>query len=232
MLFWKKVLTESRQLDIDEPTWRRKRKLSGRIEDDYSHSSIDFFHEKFEDFAWQIYFEVLALLINAIKNRFEQDDYKRNIILENLLLKCAKNESYAYELETVFNNYSEFQRQQLPQQLEQFSTACRDVEEEDSQSLLDVVKQMNTYEKTHTSQVIELVKLILVLLATNASGERSFSLLRLVKSYLRATTGQGRLNHLMILIAYKENVDELNLKDVAREFIHKNDAKISLFGKI
>ena len=103
--------------------------------------------------------------------------------------------------------------------------------DKDFPSLLDVVKQMNTYEKAHISQVIELFKSILVLPATNAS-RRSFSLMRLVKSYLHATTGQGRLNHLMILSAYKENVDELNLKDVAREFIHKNDTKISLFGKI
>ena len=48
---------------------------------------------------------------------------------------------------------------------------------------------------------------------------------------LRPTTGQGGLNHLMILSAYKENLDELNLKDVARELIHKNDTKKSLFGK-
>ena len=109
LLFWKEVSTESRQLDIDEPALGRKRKASRRIEDDYSHSSIGFFHEKFEDFARQIYFEVLDLLINAIKNRFEQEDYKRYIVFENLLLNCAKAESYAYELETVFNNYAEFQ---------------------------------------------------------------------------------------------------------------------------
>ena len=90
---------------------------------------------------------------------------------------------------------------------------------------------MNTYEKVHISQVIELFKLILMLPAANTSSERSFSLLRLVKSYLCAITGQGRLNHLMILSAYKENVDELNLKDVVREFIHKNDTRISLIGK-
>ena len=49
---------------------------------------------------------------------------------------------------------------------------------------------------------------------------------------MRETTGQGRLNHLMIMRAYKENADESNLKDVTREFIHKNDTRISLFGKI
>ena len=92
MLFQKEVLIESRQVDINEPALGRKRKAPRRIEDGYSYSSIGFFHEKFENFARQIYFEVLDLLINAIKNRFEQEDYKRYIILENLLLKCAKNE--------------------------------------------------------------------------------------------------------------------------------------------
>ena len=38
----------------------------------------------------------MDLLIDAIKNRLEQEDYKRYIVLENLLLKCAKNKSYAY----------------------------------------------------------------------------------------------------------------------------------------
>ena len=85
----------------------------------------------------------------------------------------------------------------------------------DFPSLLDVVKQMNTYEKALISQVIDLFKLILVLPATNASSETFY-----------------RLNHLMILSAYKENVDKLSLKDVAREFIHKNDTRISLFGKM
>ena len=91
---------------------------------------------------------------------------------------------------------------------------------------------MNTYEKAHICQAIELFKLILVFLATSASSERSFSFLRLVKSYLLATTAQGQLSHLMILSAYKENVDELSLKDVARGFIHNNDTRISSFGKI
>ena len=50
----------------------------------------------------------------------------------------------------------------------------------------------------------------------NAPVGRSFSLFRLVKSFLHAATGQYRLKHLMILCALKEHVDELNLKDVAR----------------
>ena len=55
MLFWKVILTESKQLDIDEPVLEIKKKASRRIEDCYSRSLIGFFHEKFEGFARQIY---------------------------------------------------------------------------------------------------------------------------------------------------------------------------------
>ena len=48
---------------------------------------------------------------------------------------------------------------------------CRQFKDKDFPSLLDVVKQMNTYEKARISQVVELFKLILVLPAANASSE-------------------------------------------------------------
>ena len=62
-----------------------------------------------DKFTLKYWIYLLDLLINTIKNRFEREDYKRYVILENLLLKYAKNESYADEFETVFSIYSEFQ---------------------------------------------------------------------------------------------------------------------------
>ena len=75
MLFFREVLTKSKELGIDEPTLGRESKASRWIEDDYSCSSIGFFHKKCEDFAGEIDFVVLDLLINAIKNRFEHEDF-------------------------------------------------------------------------------------------------------------------------------------------------------------
>ena len=66
LLFWNKVLTESKQLDIDEPALERKRKASWWIRDVYNGSLNNFFHENFEGSLWQI---VLDFLINAIRNR-------------------------------------------------------------------------------------------------------------------------------------------------------------------
>ena len=71
------------------------------------------------------------------------------------------------------------------------------------------------------SQVSKLVKLLLVMPATNAQSERSFSAVRRVKMYLRATMSQQRLNHLMLLHVHKGQTDALNLVDVnvANDFI-------------
>ena len=46
--------------------------------------------------------------------------------------------------------------------------------------------------QNHLSEVFKLTKLILVLPAINATSEKTFSLLKLIKSYLRSTMKQRR----------------------------------------
>ena len=79
------------------------------------------------------------------------------------------------------------------------------------------------------SETIKLVKLILVLPAKNATSEQAFSMMRFVKSYLRSTTGQSRLNHLMLLSTCNEELDNLNMKELVQYFVNKNDDPKSMF---
>ena len=55
-------------------------------------------------------------------------------------------------------------------------------------------------------------------------------MLRLVNSYLRSTRGQSRLNHLMLLSTYGEELDNLNIKELVQFFIDKNDDRLPVFG--
>jgi len=52
-------------------------------------------------------------------------------------------------------------------------------------------------------EVVKLLTLILVMPATNAVSERSASALRRVKTILRSTMQQDRLNHFMVLHVHK-----------------------------
>ena len=61
------------------------------------------------------------------------------------------------------------------------------------------------------SEVVTVLTLMLMIPATNAIIERSFSAMRRLKTYLRATIKQDRLNHLLLLQLHKEQTDALSL---------------------
>ena len=72
--------------------------------------------------------------------------------------------------------------------------------------------------------------LLLVMPATNAQSERSFSAVRRIKTYLRSTMTQQRLNNLMVLHVHKSHTDDLDLVAVANDFIDGSDPRKSFFG--
>ena len=61
--------------------------------------------------------------------------------------------------------------------------------------------------------------------ATNAVSERSFSALKRVKTYLRATTGDARLNHLMTLHVHRDRTDSIDL-----QLVGEQENRKQLFG--
>lgn len=71
--------------------------------------------------------------------------------------------------------------------------------------------------------------MILVMPATNASSERSFSVLRHVKNYLRSTT-QERLNYLILLHIHKERTDSLDFKVLLNEFVNCKEHCCNIFA--
>ena len=66
--------------------------------------------------------------------------------------------------------------------------------------------------------------------ATNALSERSFSVMRRVKNYLWSTMRQVRLNHVMVLNIYKEELDKLDFVAVANEFVSDSEHCKRFFG--
>ena len=84
-------------------------------------------------------------------------------------------------------------------------------------------------QKSNTSNCT-VIKLILVMPATNAVNEGSFSSLRRVETYFRATMTQDRLNHLMVFHVHKDLTDKLNLNDIGNEFVGQSEHRLALFG--
>ena len=88
---------------------------------------------------------------------------------------------------------------------------------------------MSSGEKALLSQVIKPVRLLLVMPASTATSERSFSAMRRVKTYLRSTLSQKRLKSTLILHIQK---DSLDLNAASKEFISKSDYRKSKFSAL
>lgn len=97
--------------------------------------------------------------------------------------------------------------------------------------VVEYVRQLPACKKDLLPEVVQLVKLILVMPATNATSERAFSALRRVKTYLRSTMTQKRLNHLMLLHVHKDEVDCLDPHSIGRSFVAGSEHRASVFGK-
>ena len=101
-------------------------------------------------------------------------------------------------------------------------------------TIFDLKKYFSSLSSGQTdlmSQVSRLMQLVLVMPATNVTPERSFSALRRVKSYLRSTMGQERLNYLMILHVLSDKTDKLDLKSILNDFVQDSVHRSNIFSK-
>ena len=69
-------------------------------------------------------------------------------------------------------------------------------------------------------------QILLTIPVTVASAKRSFLKLKLIKSYIRLTMSQERLNGLVILSIKKEMLEELEYKNLIGQFASQNVRKI------
>jgi hypothetical protein len=64
---------------------------------------------------------------------------------------------------------------------------------------------------------------------TVASAERSFSKLKLLKSYLRSTMKQERLNALAIITLECDMLEKIDYESIIEDFISKNTKRMMFF---
>ena len=88
--------------------------------------------------------------------------------------------------------------------------------------------------KLHAPTVLTLVQIIIATAGTSAFAERTFSLARRLKSYLRLGMGDEMFDALGLMGWYNNEVDEMvNLETIGNEYIEKceNDSRFKNYGK-
>ena len=142
------------------------------------------------------YKEVLDLAINAIKNRFRQDGMAVYSYIERVLTDSTCDMQVVTKLCSLY----QIDRPTLESELFSLHMPIK------SENIIDFIYTFKAdcfVYKNLFPTIYDLLVIIIVLPATNASSERSFSALKRLKTAMRNSMGQQRLNHLLLLHTYK-----------------------------
>ena len=91
---------------------------------------------------------------------------------------------------------------------------------------MGILKGMAPELRGEYNELEKLVRLLLVAPASSAEAERSFSALRRLKTWLRSTMTQLRLNSLAVRHVHQELLDLVDVDVLINEF----ETRVSMFG--
>ncbi|KAI6656107.1 Zinc finger MYM-type protein 1-like [Oopsacas minuta] len=221
-LFWGYLECRRSSVDVSSPTLPRRFE-KGDCAPEYPTTVQDNYR--------RIYLEAIELIVTTTTNRFQQKGFKMMQKLETVLTSVQQPQLSEGIKDVVEFYCPDFNHPDcLLTQLNILHTST-DNPMTDLESIVTHLKSLGIAERVFFSEVIKAVKIILVMPATNAVSERSFSALRRLKTWLRTTTTQSRLNWCMLLHVHKEKTDALQMISVGNEFISRNDSRVQLFGK-
>lgn len=171
------------------------------------------------------------MIIASIDERFNQPSFVAYKHMETLLIGFLESKDISVQMEYLKENYAEdIKLEYLFVQLDIFKMLMKNTKISCFSDVLNEVKSLDTAQKNMISEVIVICKLLQVNPATSTSAERSFSMARRVKTWLRANMSQKRFTHLALLNSHKSRTDRIRLVDVANEFASLNENRKRNFG--
>jgi hypothetical protein len=204
--------------DIEMPRGRRPpRKYTGTA-DAYNSTTA-------EDHYRIVFYQLVDVTVNQLADRFDTtaSGISTYLKLESVLLK-GKQEPH-HEL---LCGYPELDTNSLSTQLALFRSQ---MQYSDLMGAVDVMKEMSSDVRKLFPQVDRLLRLLLICPASSCEAERSFSGLRRLKTWLRNSMTQSRLNAVAICHVHQSVLDEIDLKQLAAEFVSRSQIRKAVFGQ-
>ena len=234
-LFYDSVVKEATEKDLQQPTLPRQKRIPKRIDD----NTQNHVYSTPKDFFRHQYYEVLDLLNEELVSRFDQPTYMILKEMESLLIDSCncKHTAISSNFKNLYAKEFNFdvltaQLSMLPSVITAANMDCNlGIKKVTSVNTLCDVFNTSNFPKTMLVEVNKLIHIYYTIPLTSATAERSFSTLRWLKSYLRSTMSQRRLNHLVLLHIHKNITDQIDLQSIAADFVNRNTRRINYFGQ-
>ena len=192
-----------------------------------------------EEYYKREYFEAIDIINGELERRFLQESFSFVGEIEKLLLAGAnaKSANLPEKMESIYQE--DLDMDKLKIQLKMLPDAVKVTpmhgipikQVTRVQTLCQVFNIQPTF-KILLTEVHKLLRIYLTIPVTTSTAERNFSALRRIKTYLRSSMSQARLNHCIVLHVLKDRTDQLDNKDIAKEFIERNERRRNYFGQL
>ncbi|GBN37917.1 repressor of the inhibitor of the protein kinase [Araneus ventricosus] len=149
-----------------------------------------------------VYVPYLDDFYNSLKERFES--HKETAASLQYILPEFSTKTDFYSLEAAFNFYEEYLSHKEVVQSESMSWKEKWSQEKSENLPKTAISSLEKCDKTFFPNIYILLKLLAVVPVSVATVERSFSSLRRLKTYLRNTTLESRLNGLALLSLHRD----------------------------
>ena len=234
--FFERAVKQGKEF-TGEPTLPRYRRPPRRLDEG---SAPHRFNSPEEHYKMH-YFYALDLVIEEISVRFSQESMSVPKDLETLLINAANHQEAVQitmpeSLQPMYSRDVNMQKavhqlQMLPDLVNAFKQSQK-ISRLQVTSMRTIAEILNTvpFAKAMFSEIDKLLRLYLTIPVTTSTAERSFSSLRRVKTYLRSTMTEERLNNILLLHTHREETDTLDLVEVARVFASANERRSKFFG--
>ena len=217
--FFSECITGSRSIGIDFPSLPRRTRSQNANR-----------NESVRDYYVSLYVSVYSETCSAIASRFASQSLEIVSDIENSLLRGS-----AKSLDEVKKLYhGDMCANRLASELEQLRVGLLAAAKSKDVTTIDEMHCLFASDSSYCimfPSVSALLSIYPSLPCTSCEAERSFSALRRLKTYLRSTTSQKRLNHICLLNILKEHVDSLELPAIVNRWIDRNALRQNSFAR-
>jgi hypothetical protein len=201
---------------------RRKKQFDENVEDEIVKSLQ-------ESFRIDYFLYIVDKAITTLQSRFEQFKIYEDIFgflfsvkkLKSLDCTLLKEKCLNLEKSLKHDNLLDIDGLDLFSELNILKEIIR-LENDKPIDILNYIKRINSFSNAYI-----VYRIMLTIPVSVASAERSFSKLKIIKSYLRSTMSQQRLNGLALLSIEKEMLNELNYDNLIDNFASLKARKIN-----
>lgn len=224
---WKSAVDLAHTLELDEPKTPKIRRKPIKI-DDSSNEPHQFSSPA--EFYRKIYFEVIDKVVGSIEQRFTKNAMTHLSNMEIFLTEQNDISSNASNyVKEFYGDDFDIDRLVLHRNMLLDIAKTKNVTLDNIEDVVSFINSHSESTKEMISEVIKFLKIVLTIPVSTCTAERSFSALRRIKTYLRSTMTQQRLNDHMVVHVNGEMADDLDLEEIADTFITRSVVRQNTF---